>query len=88
MIIDDKYNQNNTLKTESSLEGFKSVIIETYSYEYEFFSDCNFTNNNGETILINQEWVWWIILLSYSVVLFKILKLNISYSKSKTLSIH
>jgi hypothetical protein len=55
MIIDDKYNQNNTLKTEPSLEGFKSVIIETYSYEYEFFSDCNFTNNNGETILIDQD---------------------------------
>jgi hypothetical protein len=42
MIIDDKYNRNDTSRSEPLLEGFKSVIIEPYLNEYELFTDCNF----------------------------------------------
>ena len=47
MIIDEKYNNNDTLRSEPSLKGFKSVIIERYLNEYELFTNSNFINDNN-----------------------------------------
>jgi hypothetical protein len=61
MLIDDKYNGKNTLRSEPLLEGFKSVSIEPYyQNDCELFTGCDFKDvvqpeNNSELKIISQD---------------------------------
>jgi hypothetical protein len=55
MIIDDKYNINNTPHSEPLLEGFKSVKIERYFTEYELFNGYDFKNDRSNINLTTRN---------------------------------
>jgi hypothetical protein len=56
MIIDDKYKNNDTLRSEPLLKGFKSAVIQPYNLnEYELFSGCDFKDIDGEQIFTNDK---------------------------------